>query len=116
MLKHAGSAVSLGIVAVAVLLFAPVHVMADNSGTVEGVVKSSSGQPLSGAFVKLHDADKRLTFMVISQAQGKYSAKNLPAGKYTVQGIGNGFQSSLKDVEVASGKAAKADLSLTAAQ
>jgi virginiamycin B lyase len=54
--------------------------------------------------------------MVISQAQGRYTAKNLPAGKYTVQGIGNGFQSSAKAVDVSAGKSGKADLSLTAPQ
>lgn len=116
MFKHASSAISLAIAAIALLLLTPLRAVADTAGSVEGVVKSSSGQPLSGAFIKLHDAEKRLTFMVVSQAQGKYSAKNLPAGKYTVQGIGNGFQSSLKDVQVAAGKSAKADLSLTAPQ
>jgi len=54
--------------------------------------------------------------MVISQAQGRYTARNLPAGKYTVQGIGNGFQSSSKAVDVSAGKSGKADLSLTAPQ
>lgn len=51
--------------------------------------------------------------MVISQAQGRYSAKNLPLGKYVVQGIGAGFQSSPEPVDVAAGKPTKADLSLT---
>jgi virginiamycin B lyase len=116
MLKHLNSMISAAIVSVVVLLCSPLAVWADTAGTVEGVVKSSSGQPLSGAYVKLLDADKRLTFMVISQAQGRYTAKNLPPGKYTVQGIGDGFQSSPRAVEVLAGKSAKADLSLTAEQ
>ncbi len=52
MLKHVSSAICVAILAVAVLLFAPFRASADNAGTVEGVVKSSSGQPLSGAYVK----------------------------------------------------------------
>ena len=87
------------------------------TGVVEGVVKSSSGQPVSGAFVKLKNEQRRLTFMVISQAQGRYTADGLPAGKYTVQGVGNGFQSGWSSpVDVTEGKAAKLDVSLTAPQ
>ncbi len=56
------------------------------SGVVEGVVKDSSGQPLSGAFVKLKNAERRLTFMVISQDQGRYTANKLPAGSYNPAG------------------------------
>jgi virginiamycin B lyase len=85
-------------------------------GNVRGVVKSSSGEPLSGAFVKLTNEDKRLTFMFVTQAQGRYSADGLPAGKYEVQGIGNGSQSEKKPVEVSTGKAAVVDLSLTGQQ
>jgi virginiamycin B lyase len=112
--KRFSSAISVALLA-AVVLFPSIS-RADSSGTVEGVVKNASGKPLSGAYVKLHDAKSRMTFMVISQAQGKYSAKNLPAGTYAVQSIGEGFQSAAKSVSVADGKSAKADLSLTAPQ
>src|SRR5262249_11856634 len=90
---------------------------AQNAGTLQGVVKNSAGQPLAGAFVKLKNSEKRLTFMVISQAQGAYTAKNLPPGKYVVQGIGNGFQSEWSPgTDVTNGKATVVDLSLTAPQ
>lgn len=84
---------------------------------VQGVVKNSSGAPVAGAFVKLKNADRRLTFMVISQDQGRFTAKNLPAGKYVVQGIGGEFQSALSNpVDVADGRAATVDVSLTTAR
>ena len=90
---------------------------ADSRGVVEGVVKNSSGQPVAGAFVKLKNAERRLTFMVISQAQGRYTADQLPPGKYTAQGVGNGLQSEWSaPVDVAAGKTAKLDLSLAAQQ
>jgi streptogramin lyase len=90
---------------------------AQNAGIVQGVVKSSSGTPLAGAFVKLKNDQRRLTFMVISQAQGRYTAKNLPPGKWVVQGVGNGFQSDWSaPVDVANGQAATVDVSLTAPQ
>jgi len=104
----------LTVIAVA-MLFLGVHSMraADFPGGVQGVVKSASGQALSGAYVKLFNAEKRLTFMVISQAQGRYTVNNLPPGQYIVQGIGNGFQSRPTPVDVGVSKAAVADVSLT---
>jgi uncharacterized surface anchored protein len=79
----------------AALLFvsAPSARATDFSGSVQGVVKSASGQALPGAYVKLNNAERRLTFMVVTQAQGRYTIGNLPPGDYTVQGVGNGFQS-----------------------
>ena len=85
---------SLTVVAAAMLFVSVPSVRAaDFDGSVQGVVKSASGQALSGAYVKLINPERRLTFMVISQAQGRYTMNNLPPGDYTVQGIGNGFQS-----------------------
>ena len=99
----------------AALLVQPV--VAQNNGSVQGVANSASGEPLSGAFVKLKNAEKRLTFMVISQAQGRYTAKNLPPGKYVVQGVGNGFQSDWSAAaDVANGQPATVDVSLTMPQ
>jgi virginiamycin B lyase len=103
-------------VTVVLILCIPCAIAADNDCTVQGVVKNSSGKPVSGAYVKLKNAERRFTFMVVSQARGVYSAANLPSGSYTVQGIGNGFQSEWSKVEVAHGKSTKLDLSLTARQ
>ncbi|OFV90581.1 MAG: hypothetical protein A3H28_14745 [Acidobacteria bacterium RIFCSPLOWO2_02_FULL_61_28] len=88
----------------------------DRAGSLQGVVKSSSGAPVSGAFVKMKNAERRLTFMVVSQAQGRYTAKNLPSGKYVVQGIGNGFQSDWSAPVDVNGRPATLDVSLTAPQ
>lgn len=88
----------------------------EDSGSVKGVVTSSSGEPLPGAYVKVVNEERRVAFMVISQGQGQYIVSNLPAGKYTVQGVGKGFQSKPAPVSVAAGKPAIADLSLTMPQ
>ena len=86
-------------------------------GSLQGVVKNSSGTPLSGAFVKLKNDERRLTFMVITQAQGRYTVKNLPPGKYVAQGIGNGFQSEWSAAaDVVAGQPATVNLSLTVTQ
>src|SRR5213593_4575541 len=86
---------------------------ADNLGVLQGVVKDAAGAPVAGAFVKMKNAERRLTFMVISQAQGRYTA-NVPPGKYVVQGVGGEYQSPLstsKDVSV--GRSATVDVALT---
>src|ERR1700680_917434 len=90
---------------------------AENSSTVEGVVQDASGKPVVGAFVKLKNNDRHLEFMVISQAQEHYTVSNLPSGQYVIQGVGGGYQSGVSaPVDVAEGKTAKLDLSLTAKQ
>ena len=102
-------------VVAAVALFAGVHAVraADFAGSVQGVVKSASGEALAGAYVKLINAERRLTFMVVTQAQGRFTMNNLPPGDYTVQGIGNGFQSKATPVALTAGKPATADVALT---
>lgn len=85
----------------------------DRAGTLQGVVKDAKGAPVTGAFVKLKNADRRLTFMIITQANGRYSLGNVPSGKYVVQAIGGDFQSELSaPVDVASGKPITLDLAL----
>jgi virginiamycin B lyase len=99
----------------AAVLFVGVHSIqaADFAGSVQGVVKSASGEALSGAYVKLINPERRLTFMLVSQAQGRYTMNHLPPGDYTVQGIGNGFQSKPAQVTLTAGTPATADVSLT---
>lgn len=103
--------------AIAVIAFAGAHtIFGQQAGSVslQGVVKNASGAPVAGAFVKMKNEEKRLTLMVVSQDQGRYSMKNLPAGKYTVQGIGGEYQSKMSaPVDVAAGRATTVDVSLT---
>src|SRR5262245_58604563 len=66
----------------------------DAVGTLTGVVTDATGAPLAGAFVQMKNAERRLSFMVITQAQGKYTNNRLPAGKYVVQAIGGEQQSA----------------------
>src|SRR5262245_23502448 len=74
-------------------------------GTLSGVITDASGKPLAGAFVQMTNAERRLHFMVITQADGKYTYGKLPAGKYVVQAIGGEQQSAPSaPVEVAAGK------------
>jgi virginiamycin B lyase len=104
------------ILAVAVLAVPYSHLVRaqDRSGILQGVVKDLSGAPVPGAFVKMKNAERRLTFMIISQAQGRYSVGNLPSGKYIVQAIGGEYQSEPSaPTDVTSGGAVTVNLALT---
>src|SRR5260370_8436127 len=67
---------------------------AENNSTVEGVVQDAAGKPVTGAFVKLKNNERHLEFMVIIQAQGRYSSSKLPAGQFVFPGVGAAFQST----------------------
>jgi virginiamycin B lyase len=112
MVRH-GSRILALVTPVALLVSVHASQAADFAGSVQGVVKSASGEALSGAYVKLINAERRLTFMLVSQAQGRYTMNHLPPGEYTVQGVGNGFQSKPAQVTLTAGAPATADVSLT---
>ncbi len=104
----------LAAVVLLVLGYTPAQSADIYKGTLEGVVKDASGNPVAGAFVKLRNTEKRLGFMVVSQEGGAFSAKQLPAGNYEVQSIGGDFQSKWSaPVAVPEQGSAKVDLALT---
>jgi hypothetical protein len=83
-------------------------------GTVQGVVTDSSGRPLAGAFVKLRNPKRRLTIMVVSKDEGRYTAQKLLPGSWVVQGVGGEFQSAWSaPVDVPTQGTVRADVSLT---
>ena len=111
-LKHIARHLAGGI-AGALLMAVPALAQGDR-GAVQGVVNDASGQPVAGAFVKLKNDERRLTFMVISQRQGQFEAKDLPPGQYKVQGVGASYESEwFSNVSVTTGGNAKVGLTLT---
>ena len=55
------------------LFFTPSAYSQDRAGSLQGVVKDAKGAPVTGAFVKIKNSERRLTFMVVSQPQGRFS-------------------------------------------
>jgi virginiamycin B lyase len=98
----------------AILLATPSIAAAQERGSVQGVVNDSYGKPVAGAFVKLKNDERRLTFMVVSREQGQFEAKDLPPGKYRVQSVAGDQQSDwFEDVQVTTGGSAKVGMALT---
>ena len=62
-----------------------------NSGMVFGTVTSIDGKPISGALVKIMDANFEPMFHAISQADGTYLFDDIPPGKgYNIFAIAEG--------------------------
>lgn len=100
----------------AALACAPLPLAAQNRAAVTGVVTSASGEPTAGALIRIKSADSRLTYLVASEAQGRYRTPELPPGKYAVQAFGGGHQSeSPAPVEV-NGTPGKLDIVMGAPQ
>src|SRR5262245_26911876 len=99
-------------IATAALVAASSLQAAEQNGSLQGVVNDAAGKPVVGAFVKLKNDARRLTFMVISQEQGRFEAKDLPPGQYRLQGVGGAFESNWSG-NVAAGDSAKVVLALT---
>ena len=94
---------------------APLH--AQNATVISGTVKNASGEPVEGAVVRVRSAELGLSFMVVSQTQGRYSTPNLRPGTYTVDSVGGEYQGAAGGpVEVSSGRPAKMDLVLNVAR
>src|SRR5258708_31056629 len=115
--RNVTGTLGVGIATGVALIAAQSAFAADDRGSVQGVVNDASGKPVVGAMVKLKNEARRLTFMVPTQDHGRFEAKDLPVGNYTVQGVGAGFQSAVSaPVAVTANASAKADVALTAAR
>ena len=82
---------------------------------ISGIVTDSSAKPTPGALVRIRSEELGLSFMLVSQAQGRYRTPALLPGKYTVQGFGPDSQSEPRGpVEIRAGQAGQLDLTLSA--
>jgi iron complex outermembrane recepter protein len=70
--------------------------MAQRDHTLQGVVTTETGAPLSGATVKLTPGDR----MVVSNGDGRFTFMNLPAGTHMIQVFFTGFTPKLDTVLV----------------
>lgn len=77
------------------------------SSQLKGTVYSSDGSVIPGAHVSLNDKS-----VVISNANGKYSFTQLPAGTYSLKATFIGFQPLVKQVQLTSSQSLTLDLTL----
>jgi len=85
---------------------------AQNSGTVEGVVKDSSGGVISGATVEISDPVSGYQRTVITGSDGAFRFTNIPFNSYHMVITANGFASYSHDVDVRSAVPVSSPVSL----
>ena len=81
---------------------------------ISGILTDSSGQPVVGALVKVMSRQLNIGFVVVTQAQGRYTTPNLPPGSYVVQAFGADSETGVMGpVQVAQGQPGKMNLALS---
>src|SRR6266516_2600354 len=91
--KRSGVLAALIIAAATLLLmFAVTGTAQQNTGTILGLVKDSSGAVIPGAGVTVVNEETNLTRTVITGENGAFRAPALPVGRYTVRVELAGFQ------------------------
>jgi hypothetical protein len=87
----------------------------ENSGSVQGVVKDTTGAAIPGAKVTLSGPALVRSLEATSDKEGAYIFPKVPAGTYTVTVNQTGFKTvKNEDVNVILGQAAKVDVALSA--
>jgi outer membrane receptor protein involved in Fe transport len=86
----------------------PALAAAQSTGAIAGVVTGESG-PIQGARVAIESPTTAIT---VTDAAGKYSLRELPAGKYQVLVTSIGYKAVRKSVDVAAGQTATVDAKL----
>ncbi len=79
------------ILAVGLLLLAPVAVLAQTTGTIEGTVTDQSGAALPGVTVDLASASLQGARSAVTGSDGRYRFLSLSPGAYTVTATLSGF-------------------------
>src|SRR6516165_799559 len=99
--------------AVLLLLFAPVAVLAQTTGQIEGTVTDQSGAALPGVTVDLAGAKLQGARSAVTSADGRYRFINLIPGDYTVTATLAGFGKVQKKATVTLDAISTANLQLT---
>jgi len=85
---------------------------APGTGTIQGTVRDSDGNPIEGARVAFHSKDTETGGQTRSAKDGTYASEALPPGVYTVRADAQDYLLSESTLTVQSGAAATADFKL----
>ncbi|HLH08841.1 MAG TPA: carboxypeptidase-like regulatory domain-containing protein, partial [Terriglobales bacterium] len=76
----------------AFVLFCSVSMLAQDTASVTGTVKDSSGAAVPNATVVVTNEAKGVTRQLVSNSDGEYLAAALPAGVYSINVSAPGFK------------------------
>jgi hypothetical protein len=80
-----------------IVLMASSPVFAARVGVISGYIRDGSGSPQMGAVVDIYTTATTVGYTAYTDAQGFYSANNLPPGKYQVKVTAGSFLPSLRE-------------------
>ncbi len=100
-------------IAVGVLLLAPVAMLAQTTGTVEGTVVDQSGAPLPGVSVELSSPNLQGVRTAVTSADGRYRFPSVPPGAYKVTAELTGFGKVQKNATVTLDSTAQVNVQLS---
>ena len=100
------------VLSVCLLLVAPVAVLAQTTGTIEGAITDQSGAALPGVTVELAGVHLQGARTAVTTADGHYRFLNLTPGDYTVTATLAGFGKVQKKATVGLDATAQANLQL----
>ena len=85
------------------------------SSAIHGSVKDSSGQPVAGVEVSIHNVDEQSDPAVLSASDGSFALRKIKPGKYEVSAAHDGFRNTAISFDLAAGEDRPVELTLTAA-
>ena len=85
---------------------------APGTGTIQGTVRDSDGNPIEGARVGYHSRDTETGGQVRTAKDGTYTSEPLPPGLYTVRAGAEDYRAADSTATVQSGAAAAVDFKL----
>ena len=91
----------------------PGAALAQSASALSGFVRDSSGAPVPGALVRVIAESAGTTVEKVSDEQGAYRAEALSSGRYRVETVLEGFETTVRRVALEPGQAAALDLTLT---
>ena len=107
------SASLCGMLALILTLFAGAATAQETRGSIEGVVKDSSGAVLPGATVEARDAQSGTVASAVSDTAGKYRFPSLTPGRYVVAANMSGFKKAqVENVDLLLGQVLQVNFSL----
>src|ERR671912_192258 len=110
-IKNTRRAVSLLAIA---FVFAFSAFAQSNTGSITGVVTDPNGAVVPAATVTVTNQGTNEKRPVQADGEGRYEVPSLSTGVYTVEASSSGFQAtSLKDLRLAVGERARADIGLS---
>lgn len=90
----------------------PLHMMAQQAGSISGTVTDASGGALPKAAVVLHRVPGTFSRQTTADAQGHFSFDGLPSGAYRVEGSAQGFANGTHNVTLTEGASSSVVLQL----